>query len=265
MDLLVEWEPIAVIDVRVGGTIDFRHTTDTIPDWATATPIGDSLPGTARSTFLPNQDGGTYLVRVTDASGRQSDVTQFTEDLIAPGNVTNLAAVALPSGLYITWTNPSDDDFWHVEVYGGTVNPPTDLVAMAPGDTLPWLGLNAETEYFIRARAIDFAGNEGAYTAVISRETLAAGEAGMVDTSTPDAPDVTLTPGGQQGRGYVILVTVERASDAGEGGIRETQIQIGTSSTGFTAASRACGSLTGSRAGRAGRCGSDTALAGVGR
>ena len=48
---------------------------------------------------------------------------------------------------------------------------------------------------------------------------------------------MTLTPGGQQGRGYVILVTVERDGNAGEGGIRETRIQIGTSSTGFTAAS----------------------------
>ena len=85
-NLLVEWEPIAVIDVRVGGSIDFRHTRDTVPDWATATVIGDSLPGTARSTVLPKAGWRDLPGQSYGRLGPgQSDVAEFTEDLDRAG------------------------------------------------------------------------------------------------------------------------------------------------------------------------------------
>ena len=78
--LLVTWDVIDVIDVRVGGMISFRHTTDATPDWTTANEIGNPVPGTAQSAVIDKQGaGGTYLTRVTDASGRESDVTETTD------------------------------------------------------------------------------------------------------------------------------------------------------------------------------------------
>jgi hypothetical protein len=68
----LRWNAHPDLDVRVGGTIEIRHTPDTgAITWPGATAIGDPLPGGTTMVPVPLMPGA-YLVRARDAGGRQS-------------------------------------------------------------------------------------------------------------------------------------------------------------------------------------------------
>ena len=68
------WLQSTDLDVRVGGTVQFRHSDLTSgATWESSLPIGDQLPGIATNTVLPLLPG-TYLGKFIDSTGNESNI-----------------------------------------------------------------------------------------------------------------------------------------------------------------------------------------------
>lgn len=69
--VLVRWAPIAEIDVRIGGWIEWRHSASDVASWGNSTPLGLTTRGDADNAWLPFRPGW-LLARVYDRGGRAS-------------------------------------------------------------------------------------------------------------------------------------------------------------------------------------------------
>lgn len=146
-------------------------------DWTAAV----SVQGTRAEITVPGIQGTVWRVRArhtyedTQASRWAFAEAAVTRDVRPPGPITNLNASGIPSGLAITWTNPSDADFALAEI---TVTKGTDSsVTTVAADYVAIAPLEPETEYAITALAIDMSGNRSAPTAAITATSgAAAGE-----------------------------------------------------------------------------------------
>ncbi len=72
---LLRWDEVPDLDVQTGGLINWRWAPELIADdanWTRSVSIGESVNGSERHVFLPLKPG-TYLARVFDSGGRQSD------------------------------------------------------------------------------------------------------------------------------------------------------------------------------------------------
>lgn len=72
-----------------------------------------------------------FLITAIDASGNQSFydgrfVTGKAEDLIAPANVKNFTAVVKQNSVYLSWANPTDNDFNFTRIVRSTTFFPID-------------------------------------------------------------------------------------------------------------------------------------------
>jgi hypothetical protein len=73
---LIRWDTPPDIDVRLGGSVRFRHSPETdvsLALWQSSTSIGTAAKGDALFATLPLKPG-TYLARVFDKGGRPSTV-----------------------------------------------------------------------------------------------------------------------------------------------------------------------------------------------
>jgi hypothetical protein len=118
----LRWDPIAELDVRFGGRIEFRHSKkQTGATWAESVSIARDAQGSATQTQLPLK-AGTYFARVFDSGGRPAETVQsvstkqanvlsfanvssITEDSAFNGDTSNVyvlnSALRLPSTLSV--------------------------------------------------------------------------------------------------------------------------------------------------------------------
>ncbi|MFO1081862.1 MAG: phage tail protein [Reyranellaceae bacterium] len=133
---LLRWTQSGDLDVRIGGVAVFRHSSATSgATWATATPIGDAVPGAGTETSLPLKSG-TYLMKFRDSSGNFSvnaaswvteqvalkaftNVATLTEDPTFGGSKTNCTVVS--SKLRLTAGNATGSYAWHATMDLGSV------------------------------------------------------------------------------------------------------------------------------------------------
>jgi hypothetical protein len=129
----------------------------------------------------------TYYVRVRGVNNLGVKSTYATANITASGDTT---APAVPTGLTATpsyqqirlnWTNPSDNDFSHVEIQrreAGDTFASIASVSGGRGEAAEFVsaGLDDETEYFHRIRSVDYSGNTSAYVTAVSATTEAAPE-----------------------------------------------------------------------------------------
>lgn len=92
-------------------------------------------------------------------------------DSTTPSAPTGLSVVAGYGSATVTWTAPTTNtdastlkDLFQYKVYRGTSANPTTLVGRVSGEIFTDSGLVDETEYFYRVKAVDFTGNESAYS-----------------------------------------------------------------------------------------------------
>ena len=103
----LRWDATPNLDVKVGGTYVFRHSSDlATATWGTSVGIGAAIPGSETTAVLPLKSG-TYLVKAVDSSGveslayasvssKQATVQAFTtastitESTVFPGSTTNV-------------------------------------------------------------------------------------------------------------------------------------------------------------------------------
>lgn len=137
---LIRWTRATELDVRYGGTVQFRHSPETdvdSADWASSTSIGDAANADTLYAQLPLKPG-TYLARVFDKSGRKSDVVKLSTkqaSVLAFSNVATITesptfagtktdCVVIDGVLYITADGliddaPDFDSIADLSSYGG--------------------------------------------------------------------------------------------------------------------------------------------------
>ena len=104
---------------------------------------------------------GTHSVNVSavDAAGNiawnnSTAYTAITPDILPPSSITNLRSTNGTTWINWTWTNPSEPDFDHTEIYlNGTFQANTSAEYFNATDLQP------ETNYTIGTRTVDIYGN----------------------------------------------------------------------------------------------------------
>ena len=211
---LVDWAQTS--DDTVAPVINFNPNTDLNgtykKDWIfiNATVIEDNpqtvnLIWNGASETFDNNNGnvywenktglssGTYTfkVYVQDTSGNTgySEERKVILDTTAPAGVSDLNETAIgETWIYWQWTNPSDADFDHVEVWlNGTFQENTT------NEYFNATGLNPDTLYEIEIRSVDTAGNIGSFVNDTARtltvDTLPTFDFVRINPSSPRTDD----------------------------------------------------------------------------
>jgi len=140
---ILRWDALEDLDVRFGGTIQFRHSHELDSDdasWSESVSIGTASKGSDQIVVLPLK-AGTYLARVIDKGGRYSTVTKvdtkqaslltfaaatnITEEPTFSGTHTNTIAIdsilkLIGTDLIDSWNDVDDIVNWDSE--GGIVS-----------------------------------------------------------------------------------------------------------------------------------------------
>lgn len=107
----------------------------------------------------------TFRVRVITANGYRGSFSSGTftggGDTAAPALPTGLSVVGILGGFEISWTNPADADFSHVEVYESADNVFANAVEIgrSSGNNFIRNNLSPATTKYYWVRAVDFSGN----------------------------------------------------------------------------------------------------------
>ena len=112
--ITLRWVQSPDLDVRQGGVIQVRHSSDLAATWQTSTSIGKAVPGSATVVTLP-AIAGRYLLRAVDATGNPGPEVTFnttapnfqpmvteatvTESTAFTGTKTNCSVVSSRLGL----------------------------------------------------------------------------------------------------------------------------------------------------------------------
>jgi chitodextrinase len=114
-------------------------------------------------TGLTNGETYYFAVTAVDDLGNESErsvsvsVVPSAEDIYAPAEITNLNFNITDTKIDFTWTNPTDTDFDHVNIYKDGV-----LIGNSTDGTFSVTGLTPETLYTFRFTTVDTTGNESA-------------------------------------------------------------------------------------------------------
>ena len=148
--------------------------------------VDDSSRSTSQSFYTSQTEmtiivrlGGDYTVRVRSINslGARSgfisfDVGTLNGDVTAPSIPTALTASGGYKQNIISWVNPTDTDFKHVEVHASaTLNGTYSLIGVSSGDEFvhPINGFGI-TQYY-KVRAFDFSSNASGFTSAVSATT----------------------------------------------------------------------------------------------
>ena len=145
-----------------------------------------------------SKSGLTYQcrVRARDKAGNVSPYTSIVEhkvavDNVAPAKPTDFKVLSGLNALWLSWVNPTDTDFSHVEVYESSTKNITDakLIAQVSGITFSRSGLEPLQTLNYWLRAVDTSDNKSDYTDVITATT-----AKWPDPKRYQITGLTLTP-----------------------------------------------------------------------
>lgn len=116
-------------------------------------------------------------------------------DTTPPANVTNLSGTHTYNSVTLTWTNPTDSDFNHTNVYrNGTL-----LVNNSTATSYSDSGLNSATGYTYNITSVDTTGNESTGTSIVVTTdnapdtTPPANVTGLTETNTDTTVNITWT------------------------------------------------------------------------
>ena len=129
---------------------------------------------TNASPFIINnvRNGTTYDIRIKavnelNVSSAFAETTHTTvADTTAPAAPTNLAVTNNFKSINVTWTNPTDADFSHVEIHraSGLVGGNYSKVGESSGTLFIDTDLAFGTNFNYKVRSVDFSGNVSAFT-----------------------------------------------------------------------------------------------------
>ena len=136
------------------------------------------------------QNGQSYNVRVKAineigvSSAYVTATPTAATDTTAPNVPSSVSATGQFEAISVNWTNPTASDFSHVDVYQSTSSGGTyALVGKSSGTSFVKVGLSTTTTYYYKVKAVDFTGNQSAFSSVVSATTTAAPAATIPDGS----------------------------------------------------------------------------------
>jgi chitodextrinase len=147
-------------------------------------------------TGLTNGTEYTFTVKTVDAAGNASagvpvsatPANTIPSDTTPPGEAGSLTATPGDRQITLSWTNPTDSDFHHVEIswtsaHGSSTSPTTST-----GISQTITGLTNGTAYNFTVKTVDAAGNKssGVSASATPADTTAPGEASGLAASPGD-------------------------------------------------------------------------------
>jgi hypothetical protein len=169
----------------------------------------------ATFTVQPVNNSVTYQfrVRAINGVGVHSDWVNSSIGSSADGTIPNPPTVVTVAGGYgstlVTWTAPTQNtdtstlkDLFQYKIYRGTSIDPTTLVGRVSGEIFTDNGLADETTYYYRIKAVDFTGNESAYSANGSATTNPQLQDGAEGPAGPDGATGAPGASGDRGAGW---------------------------------------------------------------
>jgi len=131
-----------------------------------------------RFTVSPVVSGDTYYTRVRAVNdlGVRSDFVTLTvvatADTTAPGIPTSITASGGFKQIMVSWVNPTDTDFKHVDVYASTTSGGTyTLVGVSSGGSFVHSINSFGTTRYYKVKASDFSDNISGFSAVATAST----------------------------------------------------------------------------------------------
>ena len=147
------------------------------------------------------QNGQTYNVRVKAineigvSSAYVASSPTAATDTTAPSVPTSVSATGQFEAVSVNWTNPTQSDFSHVDVYQSTSSGGTyTLIGKSSGTSFLSVGLSTTTTYYFKVKAVDFTGNQSAFSSVASATTVAAPASNVVTTTRMTSGTSTAAP-----------------------------------------------------------------------
>ena len=89
--VFLNWDPTPDLDVRIGGSYQFRYSPSTSDGWTSSTTIGNPVSGSSTHALLPLKPG-IYLAKAIDSSGIESTAASsviVTQDTILSFSVVS--------------------------------------------------------------------------------------------------------------------------------------------------------------------------------
>ena len=152
-------------EIQGGQTSSANRTTFTTSETSVVlTPVVDDVEYTVR-------------VRTVSVNGIRGDFQSATAtaggDATAPSTPTNLDANGILGGVEVTWTNPADADFKHVEVYesADTTFGNAVEIGRTAGSRFVRANLDPDITRYYWVRAVDFSDNASSFVGPQSATT----------------------------------------------------------------------------------------------
>lgn len=182
----ISWTQSPNIFVQSGGYIEaeYKKTADT--NWTAM----QSVSGDAVQIVIEDLEPNEYYdfrVRTVNINGVTSDYSTLTNQLVtgdvtAPGIATSLVATGSYKTVQLTWTNPTDKDWFQTQIWRNTSNnsATATLIGSVSASTYADSGLADSTTYYYWLKTKDFTGNTSAFSTGANATTIASasGDAG---------------------------------------------------------------------------------------
>ena len=171
---------------------DDAFTDHYVVEWKLAS-VSNYYSMTTKSTpavITTLQNGQNYNIRVKAvneigvSSAYVSATPTAATDTTAPNVPSSVSATGQFEAISVNWTNPTASDFSHVDVYQSTSSGGTyALVGKSSGTSFVKVGLSPTTTYYYKVKAVDFTGNQSAFSGVVNATTTTAPAATIPDGS----------------------------------------------------------------------------------
>ena len=136
------------------------------------------------------QQGASYDVRVKAVNeinvhsayltGSQTPATDTT----APSAPSSVSASGEFEQITINWTNPTVDDFSHIDVYRSTSSSGTyTLIGKSAGTNFTDTNLAVSVTRYYKLKAIDYTGNASGYSSIVNATTTQVPSGGIADNA----------------------------------------------------------------------------------
>ena len=175
-----------LINVRINGQ------TETLAEYRTATTELSISAGLVVGTTYK------FYVRAINSMGAKSGLVYAASHTVSgkttnPAAVTSLTATAKPYSIILDWTNPTDNDFSHVEIrrHSTSTFGSATQIATIKGDTYVD-SVGSLTTFYYWVRAVDTTGNASSWSSSVTATSTAVtaddvSDAGAVMTNDTDS------------------------------------------------------------------------------
>ena len=174
-EVIIQEDGTAVASADVAWTVtNSNYVNDYVLEWKRTTETDyQSIVTTNLYYRIPSvQIGDDYDLRISSRNrlGVQSDLSTttvtITGDVTAPSAPTIVSVTGGYQQIIIDWDNPTDNDFYKVEVYRNTTNTSTGAtkIGETTGSFFTNSGLGDSATFYYFLKALDYTGNASGFT-----------------------------------------------------------------------------------------------------